>query len=115
MTKAAEGDTVKVHYRGTLADGSEFDSSHDRGPLTVTIGGGEVIPGFEQALVGMAPGDNKTVTLAAEDAHGEHRTEMVQRIERAQIPAEIELEVGGRPTGGRAGRSGRAVDRHGVQ
>jgi len=78
-----------------LADGSEFDSSHDRGPLTVTIGGGEVIPGFEQALVGMAPGDNKTVTLATEDAYGEHRTEMVQRIERAQIPAEIELEVGG--------------------
>lgn len=94
MSKAVKGDTVKVHYRGTLDDGSEFDSSHDRGPLTVTIGGGEVIPGFEEALVGMAPGDNKTVTLDADNAYGEHRTEMVQQIERARIPAEIELEVG---------------------
>lgn len=94
MSKAVQGDTVKVHYRGTLDDGSEFDSSHDRGPLTVTIGGGEVITGFEEALVGMAPGDNKTVTLDAENAYGAHRTEMVQQIERARIPAEIELEVG---------------------
>lgn len=95
MTKVAKGDTVKVHYRGTLKDGSEFDSSHDRGPLTVTIGGGDVIPGFEEALVGMAPGDSKTVSLDAEAAYGAHRSEMVQEIERARIPTEIELAVGG--------------------
>lgn len=95
MSKAAKGDTVKVHYRGTLKDGSEFDSSHDRGPLTVTVGGGEVIPGFDQALEGMAPGDNKTVTVESGDAYGEHRPEMVQKIERARIPGEIELQVGG--------------------
>jgi peptidylprolyl isomerase len=95
MTKAAKGDTVKVHYRGTLEDGSEFDSSHDRDPLTVTVGGGEVIPGFDQALEGMAPGDSKTVTVESGDAYGEHRPEMVQKIERARIPGEIELQVGG--------------------
>jgi len=95
MTNAAKGDTVKVHYRGTLEDGSEFDSSHDRGPLTVTVGGGEVIPGFDQALEGMAPGDSKTVTVESGDAYGEHHPEMVQKIERARIPGEIELQVGG--------------------
>jgi len=95
MTKAAKGDTVKVHYRGTLEDGSEFDSSHDRDPLTVTVGGGEVIPGFDQALEGMAPGDSKTVTVESGDAYGEHQPEMVQKIERARIPGEIELQVGG--------------------
>jgi len=95
MATAANGDTVKVHYRGILDDGSEFDSWHGRGPLTITIGGGEVIPGFELAPVGMAPGDSKIVTLPAEAAYGKHRTELVREVERAQIPEEIVLEVGG--------------------
>lgn len=95
MTQAALGATVKVHYTGTLDDGSEFDSSRSGEPLTVTIGKGELIPGFEDALLGMAAGDSKTVSIASEDAYGPHRAELVQDVGRAQIPPEISLEVGG--------------------
>lgn len=95
MSQAALGVTVKVHYTGTLNDGSEFDSSRDGEPLTVTIGQGELIPGFEDALLGMAPGDNKKVTIEAESAYGLRRPDLVQAVPRAQIPPEMELEVGG--------------------
>ncbi|MFQ5774088.1 MAG: peptidylprolyl isomerase [Kiloniellaceae bacterium] len=95
MSQAALGDTVRVHYRGTFDDGSEFDSSLGRDPITVTIGGGQYIPGFEDALLGMTAGDNKTITIAAEDAFGPYRTELVQEIDRAQIPPEMNLEVEG--------------------
>ena len=95
MSQAALGNTVKVHYTGTLDDGSQFDSSRGRDPLTVIIGKGELIPGFEQALVGMAEGESKSVTIASDDAYGPHRNELVQEVARAQIPPEMELEVGG--------------------
>ena len=95
MSQAALGNTVKVHYTGTLDDGSQFDSSRGREPLTVIIGKGELIPGFEQALLGMAEGESKSVTIASNDAYGPHRAELVQEIARAQIPPEMELEVGG--------------------
>lgn len=94
MTQAKSGDTVKVHYTGTLDDGTEFDSSAGREPLEVTLGTGQVIPGFEQALEGMAVGDKKTVHIPVEDAYGEAHAELVQEIPRDQIPAEIELEMG---------------------
>ena len=95
MSQAALGATVKVHYTGTLDDGSEFDSSRSGDPLTVTIGKGELIPGFEDALLGMTEGDSKSVTIASEDAYGPHRAELIQDVGRAQIPPEIALEVGG--------------------
>ncbi len=95
MSEAASGDTVKVHYTGTLADGSQFDSSVGGEPLELTLGGGGVIPGFEKAVVGMAEGDSRTVTIAAEDAYGPHHADRVHEVERARIPADINLEVGG--------------------
>ena len=75
MRRAKHGDTVRVHYRGELHDGSEFDASFDREPLQFTIGGGQVIPGFEEAVVGMNPGDLKTTELPAEQAFGPYREE----------------------------------------
>ena len=95
MSKAALGTTVKVHYTGTLNDGGEFDSSRGGDPLSVTIGQGELIPGFEDALLGMAVGETKSVTIASDDAYGPHRPDLVQEIERAQLPPDMELEVEG--------------------
>ena len=95
MSQAMLGNTVKVHYRGTLGDGAEFDSSHGRDPIELTIGQGQVIPGFEDALLGMAVGESKSVTIVSDDAYGPYRSELVQEVERAQIPTDIELEVDG--------------------
>ncbi len=94
MSQAAIGDTVKVHYTGTFDDGTQFDSSVGGEPLEVTLGDSGVIPGFEQALVGMAVGDKKNVRIPADQAYGEHEAELVREIERELIPAEIELELG---------------------
>lgn len=95
MTEAKSGDTVRVHYTGTLADGSEFDSSRERDPLEVTLGAGGVIPGFEQALLGMSPGDTQKITIAAADAYGERLAQRVFEVERSRIPDEVDLKVGG--------------------
>lgn len=94
MTQAKTGDNVLIHYTGKLDDGTVFDSSRDRDPLQFAIGGGQVIPGFEAAVVGMAPGESKTETIDAEQAYGPHRTEMVMVVERNQIPDDIPLDVG---------------------
>lgn len=94
MTQAKPGDSVSIHYTGRLEDGTVFDSSRDRDPLEFAIGNGEVIPGFEAAVVGMAPGDAKTEVIAAESAYGPHQPEMVMVVERHHIPAEIPLDVG---------------------
>jgi FKBP-type peptidyl-prolyl cis-trans isomerase 2 len=94
MSEAKHGDTVKVHYKGTLDDGSQFDSSHGREPLEFVLGGGNLIPGFEQAVIGMCTGDTKTVTIPAGEAYGPHRPEMTQEIPRSAIPADIELAPG---------------------
>jgi peptidylprolyl isomerase len=94
MRQATTGDTLRVHYTGTLADGTEFDSSTSRDPLVVTIGEGQVIPGFEDALVGMAEGESKSVTLPPEDAYGPHHDQLVHTVERTRIPETIDLEVG---------------------
>lgn len=92
--QAANGDTVRVHYTGTLTDGTEFDSSVGRDPIELTLGGGMVIPGFEDALLGMTPGDSKSVTIAPVEAYGPHDASLVQVVERERIPAEIDLDVG---------------------
>jgi peptidylprolyl isomerase len=94
MAGAEHGNTVKVHYTGTLADGSVFDTSQERGPLQVVVGSGSLIPGFEQALLGMVQGDNKVVTIAAEDAYGAPQDELIYKVERSEIPNEISVEVG---------------------
>ena len=95
MARAAQaGDTVKVHYTGKLEDGTVFDSSQGREPLEFTIGSGALIEGFEQAVVGMAPGEAKTVQIPSVEAYGPHHEEMVQEIEREVIPSEIEIDIG---------------------
>lgn len=95
LTKAKEGDVVRVHYTGTLGDGSEFDSSRGRDPLEFTLGSGQVIPGFEAAVSGLAPGESCRTEIPAEDAYGPHRPELVTSVERAQMPDHIDLSVGG--------------------
>ena len=94
MKQAASGDTVRVHYTGTLADGSQFDSSVGREPFELTIGSGQVIPGFEDALVGMAAGDTRSVTLEPNDAYGPHDPQLLHVVERARVPADVDLSVG---------------------
>ncbi len=80
MRPAKRGDTVRVHYRGKLQDGSVFDDTFDREPLRFTIGGGQLIPGFEEAVVGMIPGDSKTTALPVEKAFGRHLEERVVEV-----------------------------------
>ncbi len=94
MSKAEDGNTVKIHYTGTLEDGSQFDSSEGREPLEFTIGSGQVIPGFDKACCGMAVGDKVTVTLAPEDAYGEHNPEMIATVDRSMMPDDLNPEVG---------------------
>lgn len=94
MMTAKNGDTVKVHYTGKLQDGTVFDSSMSREPLEFAIGSGNIIPGFENAVIGMNPGDSKTETIPAENAYGPHREEMVLVVERGQIPEDVAVEVG---------------------
>lgn len=94
MAQAKAGDTVTVHYTGKLDDGTVFDSSIEREPLQFAIGSGSLIPGFEQAVIGMAPGESKTETIAADQAYGPHYEEMVLVIDRNQIPTDMPVEVG---------------------
>ncbi len=94
MAQAQNGDTVKVHYTGTLDDGTEFDSSTKRDPLEFTIGEGKLIPGFEQAVVGMEPGESKTVTIPPDDAYGPRRPELEIEVNRSDLPADLSPKVG---------------------
>ncbi len=94
MSKAKNDDKVKVHYTGTLEDGTVFDSSREREPLEFTVGAGEMIKGFDAAVVGMAVGDSKKFTIAADDAYGQRRDEMVFDVDRSQLPEGMEPEVG---------------------
>jgi FKBP-type peptidyl-prolyl cis-trans isomerase 2 len=85
MGQAKHGDTVMVHYRGKLQDGSVFDDSFDREPLQFTIGGGQVIPGLEEAVVGMNPGDSKTAEVPVEEGFGPYREDMVVVVDKSQF------------------------------
>ena len=94
MTQAKSGDTVRIHYTGTLDDGTQFDSSAGRDPLEFALGAGQVIPGFDNAVDGMAVGEKKTVTLPAQEAYGERHEQLVQEVSRSALPGEIEPAVG---------------------
>jgi FKBP-type peptidyl-prolyl cis-trans isomerase 2 len=90
-----EGKKVRAHYRGTLDDGTQFDSSYDRDePIEFTCGAGQMIPGFDAAVVDMAVGEKKTVHIPADQAYGEHRDDMVIPFPVAQVPNLDELSVG---------------------
>ncbi len=94
MSVAAKGNKVQIHYTGTLEDGTVFDTSEGKAPLEFTIGDGKVIPGFEEAVVGMQVGDKKQVAISPEKAYGERNEEMVITAPRSQVPPDLEVEVG---------------------
>ena len=92
MAQAKNGDTVNVHYTGKFDDGEVFDSSVDREPLQFTLGNGNMIPGFEKAVLGMNPGESKTTKLPANEAYGEYNKEMVFSIEKSSFNFRGDLE-----------------------
>jgi peptidylprolyl isomerase len=94
MAKAKSGDTVNIHYTGTLGGGEVFDSSEGSDPLEFTLGEGQVIQGFDDAVTGMEPGEEKTVTIPAEQAYGERHDDLVTQVDRSQFPADLTPEVG---------------------
>ena len=89
-----EGSNVKLHYTGTLNDGTVFDSSEGKDPLEFTVGEGQVIPGFEKELMGMKAGDKKTLNILTEDAYGERDEQRVGDYPKENIPEGMEIEVG---------------------
>lgn len=91
---AKANDTVKVHYKGTLSDGQVFDTSEGRDPMEFTLGTGQVIPGFENGILGMDADQTKTIEIPAAEAYGDIKAELVQEVPRAQLPEEIKPEVG---------------------
>ena len=94
MTRAKIGDTVRVHYMGKLDDGTVFDTTMTHEPVEFTIGSRQVIPGFEQAVIGLEPGESVTVRVPALKAFGAYRPEMVQSVHPSQLPDGLEPEVG---------------------
>lgn len=94
MSQAKSGDTVRVHYTGTLGEEEIFDSSEGRDPLEFTLGQGRVIAGFEKAVLGMEVGEERKVTIPSEEAYGPRRDEMIAQIPRSQFPPQIDPKVG---------------------
>jgi peptidylprolyl isomerase len=94
METAKKGDTVSVHYTGRLNDGTVFDSSRNGDPLTFELGGGQLIQGFDQAVMGMEVGETKTVELAPSEAYGARRDDLEFEMERSSFPESIEPEEG---------------------
>lgn len=93
MSEAKKGDSVKIHYTGTLTDGSVFDSSAGREPLEFTIGSGMVIAGFDDAVAGMAVGEKKSVTIPVDKAYGPRNEELIIEVPRSQVPPDLNPEV----------------------
>ena len=94
MPEARNGDTVKVHYTGMLEDGTIFDSSREREPLEFTIDEGQLIPGFEEAVKGMTPGETKTVEIPPEKAYGPRYEDAVLQVPRDRMPEGLDPQVG---------------------
>ncbi|MCK4537426.1 MAG: FKBP-type peptidyl-prolyl cis-trans isomerase [Candidatus Krumholzibacteria bacterium] len=94
MREARNGDKVKVHYTGRFPDDQVFDSSEGKEPLAFTVGDKQVIGGFDSAVMGMKLGEKKTVTIEASDAYGSRQDHLIVEVERASIPAEIDLKEG---------------------
>jgi len=94
MQQVKKGDTVRVHYHGKLNDGSTFDSSDGRAPLEFVVGNGQVIKGFDDAVMTMTVGEKKTVTIPVHEAYGERSDENMVRYPITEFPADIKPEVG---------------------
>ena len=89
MTQATAGSKVKIHYTGTLENGSQFDSSEGRDPLAFEVGSGQVIPGFDKAVEGMAVGESKSVSIAPEDAYGPRNEQAIQEVPKSALPDDL--------------------------
>lgn len=94
MTQVKSGDTVRIHYNGTLADGQSFDSSEGREPLEFTVGSGQIIQGLDAAMPGMQVGEKKTVEVPADQAYGQVNPEAKQTVPRKDVPEDIPLDPG---------------------
>ncbi len=94
MAQAKQGDTVHIHYTGRLEDGTVFDTSENRDPLSFELGKGQVIPGFESAVEGMETGDSRTATIPSADAYGPRRDDLLMPVPREHLPEDLEVEVG---------------------
>ncbi|MBE3639722.1 FKBP-type peptidyl-prolyl cis-trans isomerase [Mangrovicoccus algicola] len=94
MTQAKPGDTLHLHYKGSLDDGSVFDSSEGRDPLSFELGAGQIIPGLEAGVTGMEVGEKRTVRVEAAEAYGDHHPERMQAVDRANIPDHIPTDPG---------------------
>lgn len=92
--KVQDNHTIRVHYKGTLTDGTLFDSSEGRDPLEFTVGSGQVIPGFDTAVRDMAVGESKSFLIPCDDAYGQRDERLIQQVERSLLPAELNPEVG---------------------
>lgn len=92
--EAKNGDLVKVHYTGKLVNGEEFDSSAGRDPLEFTVGKGQMIRGFDEAIPGMKVGDKKTINIAPEEAYGARSEEAIIEFPKKNVPADMKLEAG---------------------
>jgi peptidylprolyl isomerase len=94
MAQAKAGDKVRVHYEGKLSDGTIFDSSLEREPIEFILGQDTVIPGFEDAVIGMEAGESKDVSIPPEEGFGEYSEDLVVDIEKTILPPEINPELG---------------------
>jgi len=94
MEKVKSGDNVKVHYHGKLQDGTTFDSSEGREPLEFTAGTGQVIKGFDNAVIDMAPGEKKTVHIPVDEAYGPRNEDMMMEYPISEFPADMNPEPG---------------------
>jgi len=94
MATAKQGNSVKVHYHGTLSDGTVFDSTYEESPMDFTLGEGEIIPGFEEAVDGMDEGEKKSITVEPERAYGEYNDQGVVQVPRENLPEDIQPEEG---------------------
>ena len=94
MSKARKGSNVKVHYTGKLTSGEVFDSSVESDPLAFEVGSGQMIPGFDEAVEGMALNEKKTVIIPADQGYGQRREEMVVQVDRSEFPENVIPEVG---------------------
>jgi len=92
--KAKDGDKVKVHYTGTLDDGSVFDSSRERDPLAFTLGKGQILKGFEEGVIGLSIGESTKVQISAAEGYGLKREELISQVSRDLLPKEIDPKVG---------------------
>ena len=94
MQQVKNGDVVRVHYHGKLTDGSTFDSSEGRDPLEFTVGSGQVIQGFDNAMMDMQPGEKKTVNIPVDQAYGERNDQMMMEYPKAEFPSDMTPEPG---------------------